>query len=96
VASFSSEQIEQVNVGIAGGRSAGLLEDVAARGSALVILVDEVGAGVGFGVATLRPVVSLSLAGGSSLMSTDGGCSLLLFCSTGLLSGFCAGLLEIF
>jgi hypothetical protein len=40
VGSFSSEQIGQVEVEIAGRRSAGLLVEIVVRGSVLVVAVD--------------------------------------------------------
>jgi hypothetical protein len=95
VGSFSSEQIGQVDAGIAGGRSAGLLVEIVVRGSVLVVAVDGVGASGGFGAVALMSHVSLSLAVESSLMLTGGGCDFLLFCSGCLLSGFEAGLLEM-
>lgn len=94
--SFSSEQMGHVEVGIAaGGCSADGFVWAVVRGCVLVVAVDEVGAGDGFGGVALMPFVSLSLAVESSLMSTDGSCDFLSFCPRCLRSAFDAGLFTI-
>jgi len=91
VDSFSSEQMGQVEAGVAGECFTDALVEAVARGSVLVAAVDEAGAGDGFGVVLLVPIVSVSLAVESSLMSISGSCNLLLFGSTCLLSASNAG-----